>query len=110
MGDQPDRKHGQGGERAKESFHMPESRRELPIAVLAGAGFALLLFVLMALAQLMGEVEPPASEIDETFAAYVPPTIDEVEPPNTTSRWRCSSYAAAWRMRAGGPGTSSSVH
>jgi protein TonB len=65
--------------KSKESFHLPASRRELPLSILAGAAFALLLFVVMALAQMMGDVEPPRSDLDDSFAAYVPPTIEEVE-------------------------------
>jgi len=70
--------------KSKESFHLPPSNRELPLSMLAGAVFALLLFVVMALAQMMGDVVMPDSELDESFAAYVPPNlevIEEDEPP-----------------------------
>lgn len=68
----------------KESFHLAPSPRELPLSVLAGLAFSLLLFVLMALAQMMGDVVAPTSDLDESFAAYVPPeieTVEEDEPP-----------------------------
>jgi len=43
----------------------------------------LLLFVMMALAQMMSAVKPPAREIDETLIAFNPPSIEEIkeEPP-----------------------------
>ena len=66
-------------ETSKQSFHLPPSRHERPLSVVVGLGFALFLFVLMALAQMMGDVRRPVSEIDETFAAYVPPALDEIE-------------------------------
>jgi protein TonB len=44
-----------------------------------GIGFAFLLFLLMALAQMLGEVDPPKSEIVEQIVAYTPPEIEEIE-------------------------------
>jgi len=65
------------------SYRIPGTREELPLSVLMGAGFALLLFVMMALAQMMSAVKPPAREIDETLIAFNPPSIEEIkeEPP-----------------------------
>jgi len=64
---------------SKEVFQPPPPRRESAIAFALGTAFALALFVLMALAQMMGDVEPPQTALDETFAAYVPPTVEEFE-------------------------------
>jgi protein TonB len=50
----------------------------LPSLVL-GTTFAVTLFVLMALAQMMGRVQPPETEVDESVMAYVAPEIEEVE-------------------------------
>jgi len=65
------------------SYRVPGTRQDLPLGVLTGAGFALLLFVMMALTQMMSAVKPPPREIDETLIGFNPPTIEEVkeEPP-----------------------------
>ncbi len=60
-------------------FRFPEDRKERRVALLAGTGFAVALFVLMALAQMMGKVKPPKTEIDETVIAFDPPDIVEIE-------------------------------
>ena len=57
----------------------PVGPRELRLSLLLGAGFAIMLFVLMALAQMMGRVRPPETAVDETIMAYVPPEIQEIE-------------------------------
>ncbi|MGH0031994.1 MAG: TonB family protein [Myxococcota bacterium] len=62
----------------------PESTTELPASLALGVAFAFGLFVLMALAQMMGDVRPPTSELEETLVAYTPPEmleIEEEEPP-----------------------------
>ncbi len=64
---------------SKEVFQSPPPRHESAISLALGTSFAIALFVLMALAQMMGDVEPPETAIDETFAAYVPPTVEEFE-------------------------------
>jgi protein TonB len=53
--------------------------RERILSVVFGVGFAIGLFVLMALAQMMGRVQPPEMAVDETILAYVPPEIQEIE-------------------------------
>jgi protein TonB len=53
--------------------------RERLLSVVLGAGFAVALFVLMALAQMMGQERPPEMAVDETSLAYVPPEIQEIE-------------------------------
>jgi protein TonB len=61
------------------AFKLPTPRSELPLSLLMGVGFAFLLFLLMALAQMLGEVAPPKSEIVEQIVAYTPPEIEEIE-------------------------------
>ena len=46
---------------AHSTFKLPTPRNELAISVLLGVAFAMALFVLMALAQMLGEVEVPAA-------------------------------------------------
>jgi protein TonB len=52
-------------------------------SLVLGTVFAVALFVLMALAQMMGRVRPPEMAVDENLIAYVPPEIQEIkeEPP-----------------------------
>jgi protein TonB len=64
---------------ARQTFRLPEARSELPLSVVLGTGCAIALFVLMGLAQMMGKVVPPKSEIEEAILAYVPPEIEEIE-------------------------------
>jgi protein TonB len=54
-------------------------RSEQLLSLVLGTCFALALFVLMALAQMMGRVQPPEMAVDETIMAYVPPEIQEIE-------------------------------
>ncbi len=61
------------------TYRVPPARNELALSLALGAGFALTLFVLMALAQMMGKVVPPQTEIDETLMAYVAPDLEVIE-------------------------------
>jgi len=61
------------------SYRVPSARSEAALSLLLGAAFAVGLFVLMALAQMIGDVEPPTNEIDETVVVYTPPEIEEFE-------------------------------
>jgi protein TonB len=66
------------------SYRLPDSRGELPASIVVGLVFAAALFVVMALAQMMGKVEVPTRSIDETVIAYKAPEIlelEEEEPP-----------------------------
>ena len=68
----------------KRTYRAPDARGQLPVALVAGAVFALALFVVMALAQMMGDVEPPDDSLDELVVAYKAPGIlegEEEEPP-----------------------------
>ena len=49
------------------------------MSLLLGGGFAFLLFVVMALAQMIGEFEPPESDLTEQVVAYTAPEIEEIE-------------------------------
>lgn len=60
-------------------FKTPTARSELPLSLLLGGGVAVVLFVLMALAQTIGDVAIPTTEIFEEVIAYTPPDIEEIE-------------------------------
>jgi protein TonB len=62
-----------------QSFKLPTPRSELSLSLLLGGGFALALFIVMALAQMIGEVRPDQEELVEQVVAYTPPEIEEIE-------------------------------
>lgn len=65
-------------------FRLPPARNELAVSLGLGALFALVLFVLMALAQMLGDVKAPDRSLEETLVAFAPPEtleIVEEEPP-----------------------------
>lgn len=64
---------------SRHSYRIPSAEGELRLSLLLGAGFAVGLFVLMALAQMIGNVEPPKQELDEQLVAFVAPEIEEIE-------------------------------
>lgn len=61
------------------NFREPTGGGDRTLSLIVGVGFAIALFVLMALAQMMGRVTPPDTAVDETLMAYVPPEIQEME-------------------------------
>jgi len=64
---------------ANQTFQLPTPRSEAALSVLLGIGFAFLLFVLMAVAQMLGEVVVPEKDLVEQLVAYTPPEIEELE-------------------------------
>ena len=60
-------------------FRHPTARGERRISLALGVAAAVALFVLMALAQMMGDVSPPRAELDETLVAFDAPEIVELE-------------------------------
>ena len=61
------------------SYRLPEERDDLRKAVLVGLGFTLLLFVLMALAQMLGDLTRQDESLDEMLAAFDAPEIEKIE-------------------------------
>ncbi len=64
---------------SNQTFKLPTPRSELPASIAAGVASAFLLFLVMALAQMLGEVTPPANELVEEIVAYTAPELDEIE-------------------------------
>jgi protein TonB len=64
---------------SNQTFKLPTARSELPISILLGTGFAILLFVLMALAQMLGEVVVPEKDMVEEMVAYTAPELEQLE-------------------------------
>lgn len=61
------------------TFKRPTPRSEFPLSLLLGVGAAVVLFTLMALAQMIGEVQIPEAELLENIVAYTAPDIEEIE-------------------------------
>jgi len=61
------------------TYRLPTSSGEIPLSILGGAVFAAGLFIVMALAQMMGKVELAQQTIDEVTIAYQPPEVLEIE-------------------------------
>jgi len=72
-------------DRRRRTYSPPEAGGDRAKVVLAGGAVAIVLFVVMALAQMMGDVEPPDRSIDEVTMAYQAPDLaeipDEAPPP-----------------------------
>jgi len=66
---------------AQGSFRLPEAQAELPLSVLLGAAFAVALFVLMSLAQMIGDVRKTDRILEEDLMAFNPPEIEEIQEP-----------------------------
>lgn len=61
------------------TYRPPTARGELSLSLLLGAGFAAALFVLLALAQMLGKVELPDRGLEESTLAYRPPELEQIE-------------------------------
>ncbi len=64
---------------ARKTYRLPDDDRDLRRSVLLGSGFALALFFVMALAQMMGDVRVPEKDIEETLMAFNAPDLVELE-------------------------------
>lgn len=58
---------------------LPSGRGAIGASLLLGAGFALGLFVLMALATLIGHVDEPDRGLEEDAIAFNPPEVEQIE-------------------------------
>lgn len=63
------------------THHLPESRGERPLSLVLGTGFALAVFVMIALAQMIGDFRPRQDGLEETIVAFNPPAIEIAEEP-----------------------------
>ncbi len=69
---------------SRRTYHVPEAEKELRRSLLFGVLFAVGLFVLMALAQMMGDVGKQDEELLEDLQAFNAPeleVVEEEEPP-----------------------------
>lgn len=64
---------------AASTFKLPTTKNELLMSVLMGVAFAALLFVLMAVVQMLGEVKVVTPDMTQDVVAYTPPDITEIE-------------------------------
>jgi len=63
----------------RKAYRLSESRHELTASLLLGVGFAIGLFVLMALPQLLRDATAPQAHLEETLMAFNAPEVIEVE-------------------------------
>jgi len=64
---------------SRHPLQLPTTRSDPTRALVLGGAFALALFIVMALAQMMGEVEVPETGLEETVMAFAPPETVEIE-------------------------------
>jgi len=63
----------------RRAFRAPDAKGTAPIALLFGVAVAVAVFVVMALAQMIGEYEPPEETIEEVVMVVDAPEVEEVE-------------------------------
>ncbi|MDA9589191.1 TonB family protein [Opitutales bacterium] len=61
------------------TYCTPTSQRDMPIAMVLGFVVSIVIFIVMALAQILGDVQKPAQSYDEQLVAYTPPIIEDIE-------------------------------
>ena len=61
------------------TYRLPPARHELPLALGLGVAVACALFVVMALAQMLGDVRAPEKSFEEELVAFAPPEFEEIE-------------------------------
>lgn len=61
------------------TYHLPGARGEARLSLALGAGFAMTVFVLIALAQMIGSFNLSKGDLDETVVAFEAPDVVEIE-------------------------------
>ena len=61
------------------TYSTQSSQREMPIAMISGLSVSIIIFIVMALAQILGDAQKPAQSYDEQLVAYPPPAIEDIE-------------------------------
>ncbi len=61
------------------TYSTKSSQRDMPIAMVLGFSVSVIIFTVMALAQILGDVQKPAQSYDEQLVAYTPPAIEDIE-------------------------------
>lgn len=61
------------------SFKIPTARGDLPLGMLCGVAFSFGLFVLMAIAPLVGMLKPEKQEMTEVVAVFPAPEVEDIE-------------------------------
>lgn len=68
-------------DRKHKSFKIPTAKTDLPLGMACGVVFSTFLFVLMAIAPLVGNIKPPQNDLQEVMVAFPPPEFEEIEEP-----------------------------
>ena len=61
------------------TYSTQSSQRDMPIAMVLGFSVSIIIFIVMALAQILGDVQKPTQSYDEQLVAYTPPAIEDIE-------------------------------
>lgn len=60
-------------------YSTQSTQRDMPIAMILGFSVSIIIFIVMALAQILGDAQKPAQSYDEQLVAYTPPAIEDIE-------------------------------
>ena len=63
----------------KSTHIAPSPSKGYAIAMVLGFSVSIIIFIVMALAQILGDVQKPAQSYDEQLVAYTPPAIEDIE-------------------------------
>ena len=61
------------------TYSTQSSQREMPIAMILGFSVSIIIFIVMALAQILGDAQKLAQSYDEQLVAYTPPPIEDIQ-------------------------------
>jgi len=61
------------------TYRLPEARGEARLSLIIGFGFAVVVFVAIALAQMIGDFKLSKGDLDETVVAFEAPEVVEIE-------------------------------
>lgn len=61
------------------TYSTPTSRRDMRIAMALGFIVSIVIFIVMALAQILGDVQKPVQSYNEQLVAYTPPAVEDLE-------------------------------
>jgi protein TonB len=61
------------------TYSTQSSQTDMPKAMILGFSVSIIIFILMALAQILGDTKKPAQSYDEQLVAYTPPAIEDIQ-------------------------------
>ena len=61
------------------TYSTQSSQKDMPKAMILGFSVSIIIFILMAFAQILGDTKKPAQSYDEQLVAYTPPAIEDIQ-------------------------------